>query len=114
MLKSDGLIIPGSVDPRYNPSKLIPLLAAEKPLLALAPETSPCAVTMNEIAPENVLTYPLPLDPVSFAEKLFDYWNQHSLILPATDEVLPKLKSREAEPSARRLSQFFNDCITHA
>ncbi len=114
MQQSDGLVVPGSIDARYNPSKLIPLLASGKPLLVLAPDSSPCFQTMQDLAPDHVLSYPLPFAPNVLADKLFHYWDQHSLKLPAMDQSHPKLAQREAAVSTKQLSDFFNHCIAHA
>lgn len=115
MNQSDGLMVPGSIDPRYQPSKLIPLLASGKPLLALAPDTSPCAKLMEEIAPENLITYSLPFKEAGLSEKLSQLWQEEAFQLPDISEnTMNALSQREAAAATVRLCDFFKHCTAHA
>lgn len=50
MLAADALVIPGSDDPAYNPSKIAPCFLARKPTLVLAPADSSLARIVDELA----------------------------------------------------------------
>lgn len=49
LLAADALVLPGSDDPAYNPSKIATCFLARKPTLALAPPGSAFAHTMREL-----------------------------------------------------------------
>lgn len=115
MQQSDGLIIPGSIDSNYQPSKLLPLLAAGRPLLAFAPSISPCAKMMLKIAPDHLIDYELPLDESELTSKLERVWQEGAFQLPSISEnTQTKLSSRESAFAANQLCRFFEKCLNDA
>lgn len=54
---ADALLIPGSDDPSYNPSKIYPYLLMQKPLLAIFNEASPAITILQEFGVKHVYNY---------------------------------------------------------
>ena len=57
VLDADALIVPGSDDPGYTASKLIPYIAAQKPLLAVVHARSSVGDMLREVHGGTVVTF---------------------------------------------------------
>ena len=66
MLEADAIVIPGSDDPAYNPSKIATCFLADKPTLALTPKGSAMHRMAVELEFATVASWPAkePLAPV--------------------------------------------------
>lgn len=84
MLAADAIVIPGSDDPAYSPSKLAPCFLAAKPVLALAPANSSFARMVNELGFASVASTPAPPDDSAVADFLRALLRSPAAALPAT------------------------------
>ncbi|MEO6876118.1 MAG: glycosyltransferase, partial [Opitutaceae bacterium] len=60
LLAADAVLIPGSNDAAYNPSKIATCFLAEKPTLALTPAGSALEHAVRELSFATVVTWPAP------------------------------------------------------
>jgi len=100
----------GSIDPRYQASKLIPLLAIGRPVLAILHENSPAADFLERHAPDTLCAFHPKEGEEELAERIaarLARWRTES------DQQcpLPKLAEFEADPQTHQLSRIFDDCI---
>jgi len=58
MLDADALVIPGSDDPAYNPSKIATCFLADKPTLALTPSASALDAMMSDLEFATIARWP--------------------------------------------------------
>jgi len=78
MLAADALIVPGSDDPAYTPSKIATCFLAEKPTLALTPAGSALDRMVGELGFATVARWPAPEGVAAVTEFL------RRLLVPAT------------------------------
>lgn len=84
LLAADAIVIPGSDDPAYSPSKLAPCFLAAKPVLALAPANSSFSAMVHELGFASVAACPAPADDATVADFLRALLASPSPSLPGT------------------------------
>ena len=68
MLAADAIIIPGSNDPGYNPSKIASCFLARKPTLALTPANSAFERMVGELSFATIARVPAPASDTVIAD----------------------------------------------
>ncbi len=76
LLDADALIVPGSDDPSYTASKLMPCLFAQKPLLAIFHERSPAVATLRGLDAGTVVTFREETSTDELGEQILSRWFQ--------------------------------------
>jgi hypothetical protein len=103
------LLLPGSDDPQYTPSKLYPYILARKPLLAVLHESSGACEVLRSTNAGRVMTF--GREPSS-AASLCATWRQmlnHLAVAPPTDwQAFEKFTARDM---TRRQCEFFDRVI---
>jgi hypothetical protein len=103
------LLLPGSDDPQYTPSKLYPYILARQPLLAVLHRNSGACEVLRSTKAGKVVTFPL-----SSGAGLYETWSAilNNPSLPSTDwQAFEPFTAREM---TRRQSQFFDRVVSGA
>jgi hypothetical protein len=109
LLDADALILPGSDDPAYTASKLMPCLFARKPMLAIAHEDSPLAKSLREMNAGVLTTFCAGGDVDSLAGAILERWFQ------APIENIPIVDREALGPyTARAMSAKLAAVFDHA
>lgn len=87
MLAADALVVPGSDDPGYNPSKLAPCFLAAKPVLALAPPGSTFEHTVQELGFATLVSTASATPEVAVRDFL-------RTLLPSPSTALPAMRNQ--------------------
>ena len=74
LLDADALIFPGSDDPSYTASKLMPCLFAQKPLLAIFHEASPVVTALRSLDAGTVVTFREGTPTEELGGRILDQW----------------------------------------
>lgn len=108
---ADGLLIPGSDDVGYTPSKLYPYLLAKKPTLAILAAGGPAAKVAADLLPEPPVTFAPETTDDDLAAVVrsvwIDRWAAGSPPPPASGE----LREHSAAAMTRRLAAAFNQAL---
>jgi len=112
MLAADAIVIPGSDDPAYSPSKLAPCFLAAKPVLALAPANSSFGAMVNELGFASVAVSPAPADDPTVADFLRRLLSSPAPLLPATRRTSLFEASYTAEARTARQCALFNQALS--
>ena len=103
------LLLPGSDDPQYTPSKLYPYILARKPLLAVLHESSGACEVLRSTNAGRLVTF--PHEPSS-AAGLYAAWREtlaNLSVPPPTDwQAFEKFTARDM---TRRQCRFFDSVI---
>jgi hypothetical protein len=109
LLDADALILPGSDDPTYTASKLMPCLFARKPMLAIAHEESPLAKSLRELNAGVLTTFGARGDVDALARTILTRWFQ------APIENTPIVEREALAPfTARTMSEKLTAVFDHA
>ena len=94
LLDADALILPGSDDPTYTASKLMPCLFARKPLLAIFHEGSPVVQTLRDLGAGTVVGFRSETSATELGTRVWEEWFEkeprvspivsHDLLVPFT------------------------------
>lgn len=84
LLAADAIVVPGSDDPAYNPSKIALCFLAEKPVLAVAPAGSALERAMRELAFATLAAADAPAGEATVGEFLRGLLDDPNRELPAT------------------------------
>lgn len=103
LLAADAILIPGSDDPAYSPSKLAPCFLAEKPVLALAPANSSFEGMVRALRFASVLPLPVPAGDRTVADFFRPLLAPSAPALPATRQT--SLFNAEYTAEARTAQQ---------
>lgn len=107
---AQGNCVFGSMDPRYQASKLIPLLAMGRPVLAVLHRDSPAVSFLERNDPEALCAF----DPEESEERLAGRIRtrlDRMMTESRSCSCVSTLAEFEAEDQARRLGQIFQDCM---
>ena len=103
------LLLPGSNDPQYTPSKLYPYILAGRPLLAVLHENSGACEVVRSTNAGQVVTFGHAPDN---SRKLYATWREiltHLDLMPQTDwQAFAKFTAKEM---TRRQCQFFDRVV---
>jgi hypothetical protein len=72
LLDSHALMIVGSEEPHYTPSKLFPYILAKKPILAIVHEASSAVRILNETHAGSVVTFSPARPPATKSDAIFE------------------------------------------
>jgi hypothetical protein len=104
------LLLPGSDDPQYTPSKLYPYILARKPLLAVLHENSGACEALRSTNAGRLVTF--GREPTS-AAGLYAAWREtlhHLTLAPPTNwQAFEKFTARDM---TRRQCEFFDSVIS--
>jgi hypothetical protein len=74
--EADAILMPGSDDPSYSASKLMPCLFARKPMLVIFHEASPVVATMRELQAGTLITFRGNTSTAELAQRILEQWFQ--------------------------------------
>ncbi len=74
LLDAHALFLPGSDDPTYAASKLMPCLFAQKAMLAVFHENSPVVATMRKLGAGTAVTFRADTTTADLGERILNQW----------------------------------------
>lgn len=111
MLVADAIIIPGSDDPAYNPSKIATCFLAEKPTLALTPKNSAMDRMLRELGFATVASWPSP-EGVAGVTEFLRQLLEHPPIVPPTERNYALFNSTHtAQARTRQQCELFDRAL---
>jgi hypothetical protein len=114
MLAADALVIPGSDDAGYNPSKIAPCFLAEKPALALGPAGSALARFVNELGFATLARSDVPEGETTVVDFLSGLLAQPTRSLPATRAVGLFASAHTARARTRQQCDLFERALNQS
>ena len=108
---ADGLLVPGSNDPGYTPSKLYPYLLAKKPTLAILAEGGPAAATAADLLPEPPVTFGPNTSPDALAAAVRTAWVDRWAAGEPPPAASGELGEHSAAAMTRRLAAAFTRAV---
>lgn len=111
MLVADAIIIPGSDDPAYTPSKIASCFLAEKPTLALTPAGSAMDRTMRELGFATVASWPAPEGVAGVTEFLRQLLAHPPIVPPTARNSALFASTHTAQARTRQQCQFFDRAL---
>ncbi len=113
LLAADAIVIPGSDDPGYNPSKLAPCFLAEKPVLALAPVGSSFEHTVRTLGFASLVPVPGSAQDSTVSDFLRTVLRDPSS-LPATRATALFASTHTARARTARQCELFSQALADA
>ena len=113
MLAADAIIIPGSDDPAYNPSKLAACFLAQKPTLALTPAGSAMDRIVRELGFATVASWPAPEGVTPVTEFLRQFLAHPVVVAPATPNWTLFNATQTARVRTRQQCELFDRAVVH-
>jgi hypothetical protein len=108
--KSDFLLVPGSDDPRYTASKIVPYLYAAKPLLAVFNVNSPVVALLEKFRCGGLISFDSKKSDKKCAKQLLDVWEQLLFCRDDLNTIDPSsLKSFFPETMAEKQCRLFDE-----
>lgn len=108
MLDADAIVIPGSDDPAYVPSKTAACFLAGKPVLTIAPAGSALAQTARELGLGRLAVFPPPAENPEAAEAfLRTLAGNPSQLQPAAPGAAPVFAALTARARTHQQCAFF-------
>ena len=106
------LLLPGTDDPQYTPSKSCPYILARKPLLAVLNEKSGACEVLRSTNAGTVVTFGPTRDTTAQADDLYRKWREmlnHLALPPQTDwQAFEKFTARTM---TRQQCEFFDQVV---
>ncbi len=114
LLAADAIIVPGSDDPAYSPSKIATCFLAEKPTLALAPAHSSFERIVDELGFASVAREPTPPGDPTVADFLRSVLAPPPHPLPATRQTARFAAHHTARARTRQQCALFDQALSFA
>jgi len=76
IIDADALILPGSTDESYTPSKLLTYIMARKPLLAILSESSNASSLMRQLCGGTLVTFSPGEEVAAVAARILERWQE--------------------------------------
>lgn len=108
---ADGILALGSDDPAYTPSKLVPVLLAGRPVVAILRAESP-AVDLARVAGATVACFGADRSETGGPDPDLQRWLERAPDNPAPDSTSPALREHTAENMTRRLAGLFDLAVS--
>ena len=108
---ADGLLVPGSDDPGYTPSKLYPYLLAKKPTLAILAAGGPAAAVAADLLPEPPVTFGPGASPDALAAAVRTAWVDRWAAGEPPPAASGELGEHSAAAMTRRLAGAFDRAV---
>ena len=108
---ADALLIPGTDDAGYNPSKLLGYLLARKPLLAVLHKDSPGIAILRDVGGATAISFSEGDSEAMLAERIHKSWlasGVYKKVLPLQEERMFRYTDRG---SAASLCNFFDEIM---
>jgi len=111
MLAADALVILGSDDPAYNPSKIATCFLAGKPSLALTPAGSALDRMVRELDFATVASWPAPVGVATVTGFLHPLLTDHSSAQPSPRNWTAFAASHNARARTRQQCALFDQAL---
>lgn len=111
MLESDAILIPGSDDPAYNPSKVAACSLAARPTLALTPAGSVLDRMVSELNFATVARWPAANGVATVVEFLRHLSNRYPAALSPAASLADVMSAYTARTRTRQQCELFNRAI---
>ena len=108
---ADGLLVPGSDDAGYTPSKLYPYLLAKKPTLAILAAGGPAAAVAADLLPEPPVTFSPDTSPGALAADIRAAWVDRWAAGETPPAASGDLGEHSAVAMTRRLAAAFDRAV---
>ena len=108
---ADGLLVPGSNDIGYTPSKLYPYLLAKKPTLAILAAGGPAAAVAADLLPEPPVTFGPGASPDALAAAVRTAWVDRWAAGEPPPAASGELGEHSAAAMTRRLAGAFDRAV---
>lgn len=113
--QADFLLLPGSLDPAYTPSKIYPLILAKRPLLAVFHQASSVVQLLRASGAGEVVTFDTDEDVDELSGRLLEAWTPLLEKLPFTPRVnWDKFETYSAREMTRRQCAFFDRVVSRS
>jgi len=107
--RADALLIPGSDDPAYNASKILPYILSEKPVLAVMHPESPGRTILKDFALAFNCTNENTINNKEKIKNFFDLLAKGELLPP--EYPAPVIQKYSARTSVNRQCEIFESVI---